>query len=94
MQVIFSLHQHLNNHLQLHDAELTIDAEQEYKGADYLKESVPMRVTNKCQAFFNALFCFSSFQTRNQEALRHVKICKTNTKSFQNFQKPQSLCLV
>lgn len=82
MQVIFSLHQRLNNHHQLRDAELTMDAEPEYKRADYLKESVPMRVTNKRQAFFNALFCFSSFQTRNQKALRHVKICKTNTKKF------------
>lgn len=85
-----------NNNHQLCNTELTMDAEYEYKTAECLKGSVPLRVTNKYQAFLYALFCFFSFQTQSTiRKCQDVKICKTNTKSLQNFHKPQkSLCLV
>lgn len=47
-----------NNNHQPHDAELTMDTEQEDKRAEYLKGKTPMRVTNKYQAFLYTLFFF------------------------------------
>lgn len=55
-----------NSNLQLHDHELTADAEEKRKTAERLKGRIPVRVTDKYQAFLYALFCFFSFPTRAQ----------------------------
>lgn len=72
-----------------------MDTEKKDKRAEYLKGKIPMRVTNKYQAFLYRLFFLLRDPENDQEAQRHVKMCKTNTESFQNFHKPQkSLYLV